>query len=781
MDCGHSHLELLPQELLDLITDLLGTREIGRLSCSSKSLSHRLQSTLYGPEYRDRALLWACKRGVHDTIVNCLSYGASPSTVRRPIRVNDPNTVKVSTLYLAAKHGHVDTFLFLMHFGARIRGRREHLSDFAHVLGRPKNADVLRLLLRLGLASHLLQRGRDYLLHSILSRILGASEPLHEQARQEALELVEILLNSGVHVDSVVSSVNNLWMHKTGLGGQPMSPQPMSPLSAVILARQPRLVQSFLDYGAEINSLDKVHALPGPLSSLPLYVPAFAAAYAMATAPPDDDDALAIMELCLDQGVDLNCLVPKSSHYNESPRLHRLPFVSPLFCYLDSVQDWKNPVYLQRLEYLLDKGASLEPPPKHNIFPFLHRSLRAKVKRENLQEKWSSRWPTGWKMADMILQKWDLEIRADSAGLDFFSVIRMLVSRGALNTPSTTSPERYVSWGFLDSNRMIKLDNQVSGAPERPHTAVVETFPKNDILAWDDLIRAELSIIVSEDKIDSLAGLHPDQKALDTALYEYINYKCTSHDPFLVGQLTIYTVARLIIAGANINARHRCYGPSGRQAEVTILHSLCGSYRGPEYGYWYQTRWGLFRKWPNGTDFIRFLIEDCGADPLIRCSRGLTAAQVLATGSSYCTGWYWHYRDALDRYPILRRRADVLFESDSYLTRLFPLLKGDKRRDICDREADTECSLGCPAWRHLAGYKPYGDLVLVSDRHIVFDLDDPLDEDACICAHTSHIQWNKYKKNKKPATPSLDRTPKPWRRQPVDFDHWSVGLGVSGF
>ncbi|KAF4624683.1 hypothetical protein G7Y89_g13485 [Cudoniella acicularis] len=318
-----SAIELLVPELLDAILENMKLSERVCLLRCSKYLHCRIEPLIYGSKsVCNDAMFWACKHGSQPAICLAVSYGAYVSTVEVK-RMKMPGTVKVLTLHLAARKGHVDAFSLLLDLGARIPNVEPmQLRSLLRRLSRPIAEVILRRFLQAGLFSDLKGRSGNSGEFSLVRIIRGGA----------SLDLVSLLLDYGVSLnrpDTVEYRVL------------------ASPLTAAIMVNSGPIVDLLLERGADIHGKDtdvKNYGLDKPL-----HIPIFAAAQTM------EKHGFAMMQLCLDKGADIN------SSYRT--RIWPGWMYNPLLAYVNSIRPWNLNVSIRPAEgltYFLGNGAELE-------------------------------------------------------------------------------------------------------------------------------------------------------------------------------------------------------------------------------------------------------------------------------------------------------------------------------------------------------------------------------------------------------------------------------------
>ncbi|KAK3317908.1 hypothetical protein B0H66DRAFT_555814 [Apodospora peruviana] len=553
-----SLIALLPQELLDNIVAHLNPRAMARLGQCSKHLGARLEHVLYAHEdNRNQAMAWACKHGVMGTIDRALSYGASVSAVCLPPPMCATSTAyKTLTLYLAAKHNQPDTFRHLLDLGATVDVDDEHgkvdpftVRGLARSLcRRPANID---LFLRpfLGPPSNLLTRFFDQITinHVFLDLLRFADQP-----GTVPLDIVQTVLDDSRADPNYVRSDKGDRVRKTF----------MAPLSAAVLARRSDIFRLLVERGAHVSAEPRPRHLALP--HRPLHVPVLAAAYAMATTTTttskvEEDASIAMMQLCLDYGADINVRVPFVS---DDRSCRAMMFTTPLLTFLTNVPEWTESA-VTKLEYLLDHGVSVTPEQPLDEWERTDETLMVRHRGTYWGQSTST-------PVELLLDKWT--VRQLASG-HFLSALRLLVRHGALRTNTAEIlahydclPPIFLAW--VSPCDVTNPTTDTGRARKEEHDAVVS--------AWEDLLSTLLS-----DK----SYYHQDEEDLDTFLYTYITTRAlfggNHHDRQPVAHLARATVSCLVAAGADINARRKpMHIPTGRHTpapppgETTALLEL---------------------------------------------------------------------------------------------------------------------------------------------------------------------------------------------------------------
>ncbi|KAH8899351.1 hypothetical protein GQ53DRAFT_758562 [Thozetella sp. PMI_491] len=266
-------------------------------------------------------------------------------------------------------------------------------------------------------------------------------------------------------------------------------------------------------------------------------------------------------------------------------RRRELSFTNPFFIYLGRISSWEGEngsTALQNIEYLLGNGATLEMdgiacPDDPALFSGRYRFQPPPTAIELLVDKWT---------AVQLSQP------------HFLSALKLLVRYGALRRHAGTFLARY--------------DYDPSGNSLDPAAQS----------AWEELLDAMLADPSQHEDIHTLLYTYITAKGTRPKLDVYSSAKPTVTD------LTLATVTRLLGAGADINTRPTSGDP-------TALHVLCWRYSKAEYlhdsGAEPSNLNFTERLNSNRARFLRFLVEQCGADPMAEW-QGRRPAETLRLG-----------------------------------------------------------------------------------------------------------------------------------------------------
>ncbi|KAL8366232.1 hypothetical protein RB595_004818 [Gaeumannomyces hyphopodioides] len=596
--------------------------EQGTEAAATASTSH-LRARVFGdPRTRNRVMGWACRAGCLSVIDAAVRHGSSASAVSvgsvagKPVAlVGGPAKfpaakaveVKALTLQLAAKRGQVEAFGHLITLGARLDQPGTSLASVRALIRLatqgPDAPALLRLLLpgegaKARLALQLDQQRRDEALLELMRGCAG-----HRLSRGPSLE--EYLAFARALLDAGASP------NRCCLDGRGTS---MSTLSFAVLSRSPDIARLLLDRGAHIGGPPAAELPRKP--RLPLHMPLCAAAHAMADITTVGDaawDALAqIVQLLLDRGADINACVP----FRESA-LHTDRLASPLLVFLGAVESWDTNSggqgALEALRLLLDRGASPAPPPSETT-PGLRE--RADARRWN----WCA--PDG-DIVRALLDDWGVHALKHRS---FTSALDLLVSHPSYHRPLCATAE------------MMAAYDHESPAPQPISPGWEATASQEDgvMAGWRALLSSIIQPLSASERSDFL--------------YFYIAHKgtCPEHwarprshraQDHTIGHLARATVAMLLEAGADVNHRasQAAAGSDHDQGEgPTALHAICLWLAGrglaeEHYNHMYgrfRPRCGGLRHTQQRLDFVRFLVDTCGADAGA-LFEGRTPAEVL--------------------------------------------------------------------------------------------------------------------------------------------------------
>jgi hypothetical protein len=527
-----------------------------------------------------------------------------------PTDTGDAVIVKASTLHLAAKGRQVDTFSHLVSLGARLDEPGTSIASMRSLIRLvtqgPNATALLRLFLGNGahLALQLSQEMRDEALFALLQACASSRSSL-ALSLEECVDFARTLLDAGSSPDLF-------------RGFQSRS---TSTLSTAVHTLSPELVCLLLDHGACPDGPPDLQRTP--LSYWPLHIPLCAVAHALATSLLDPSAQAAqrqIADMLLHRGANINVCVPCiETNYD-----WYVSCTSPLLVFLDAVPCWDDdgggPQALDTLRFLLDRGACPEGPP---AYPAPESGLSHITPSVLLRSGRYSLGPARLDPIRNLLDDWGVGRLASPA---FASALELLVGhpRGR--------------GGVRDVADALAKYEYCTISPPSPSTS---SPPDTEITTQtDDAVLAAWRCIMSS----TAALLAPHE--LGEFLHAYIVRKGTcprqprrwrggphhrsAEDE--IGDLAMTTVSVLLAAGADMNHRYHSLSPSGRIEEIqrgdggrgtydeaTALHGIClwlagrASEEYSEIEGWRPSCRGL-RHTRRRTRFIRYLVEECGAD-----------------------------------------------------------------------------------------------------------------------------------------------------------------------
>jgi ankyrin repeat protein len=544
-------MESLPTELLEIVALQLEIRDLARLMQCSRLLRERMKPWLYGTrDARNTAMIWACKHGELGVIRLATSYGASPSTVRLSqdlVNVWDAIYVlskktpfEAYTLYLAADAGQVDAFKLLIKLGAHVHDdkftKRQH-EGLMNKMCSSTDFVLLKLFLDAGLGKQVKE--------SVLSHGIVAA-----MSYKAGTDVVQRLLDSGA----------------TPVSLQVLEPQVyITPFTSAILESSMPVVDLLLSQGAHISGTERSSP-----SRIPLHIPIFAAASAISK------HGLAMMQLCLDRGIDINCRsrvvkTPGSSdmcYYN----------TTPLLVYLKSIHQWSfsdgdpgiSPT--AGLQFFVDNGALIDGPDELESNRYGQLCVARPL------------------CINVLLDKWGVKELADA---NFLAFLKMLIRHSRSREPSSTI--------------LVKYDYQ----PLKKKKAQSQEHHEAILAGWRDLVAAMMR---SPTCLESPSLL----------LHNYIVKK--GMQPAIPGDLVWATIDHLLASGADINAPE---GPKRRSA----LNELCVQFNRQDENYYLLH---VRRKQSYRLQFVEFLLRR-GADPKLKGSDRQNAIDILMGAKYYTT------------------------------------------------------------------------------------------------------------------------------------------------
>lgn len=541
-----SPLESLPFELLETICCYTGPTEsevlredvlistkctcfpyssLARLVRTSKSLQFHVEPILYNWRAALTVALYrAIREGNVDTIRKAVSYGASPNVLEvygsllDEVLYGENRSWRVHSLHIALKFRQPAAFQVLVKLGADVNHPAlwripedvdassdevsgKDLSDGGHAcekfvrrLCRPRNAKLLRLLL-----------------------LKAATEPKNEsglRSKSLAIQRISLISIIGWAGCDLVQLLLDKQADPNGLHPR-LGHRFLSPLSAAILTHSPEAFKLLISHGANINGKDVAR------DRQPMHIPVFAAATQMLQGV----SGLAMMQLCLDHGANIN----RPCHEHNFPISVKaravMPYADPiphvcttaLFTFLGSIKSWQPSASMMcpvdGLKFLLNAGASAVSPPSrpiqrryNNTQLFLHDRTYAGASST----------------VELLLDKWGLGHLNEP---EFFKVLELLIRHGAARP--------------FFARILVKYDSVKN--PEWADPEIVSNWQRLLDLLITDLKQSDTNIDVV------LRRVIADKGYLRSTLV---------HSPWRgVGEIGRTSINALIAAGADINAR----------------------------------------------------------------------------------------------------------------------------------------------------------------------------------------------------------------------------------
>ncbi|KAK3897302.1 hypothetical protein C8A05DRAFT_19909 [Staphylotrichum tortipilum] len=581
------------------------------------------------PGLRDRGMKWACRSGSAAAIRVAVLLGASVSAVpvgsvaaalaaSRPIGLvgateaslsatGDAVIVKALTLQLAAKARQVDAFALLVSLGARLDEPGTSLASIRALIGlvtQGCDAPALqRLFFPAGASAPRLasQLGHDMLDEMLVALLEGYYTPPGTRppasdvsTPDECLGFARALLDAGANPNLFRS----------------FQRRSTSMLSAAVKTRLPDLVRLLLDRGATPDGPPGLQ--PPPLADTPFQIP-----------------LCAIADLLLDHGADINVSVP----YFQRHRWH-ISFTTPLLVFLDTVDCWdddgnRGRHALGALRFLLDRGSNPDGPPIHPGFESWSEPMNPSRVYSVLLR--SGRFSFGTARVDPVrdlLDKWGVGKLASPV---FMSALELLAAH-----PDRRGGVVTVADDLAKHEYTVRRPSPSSSSPSTD--AVVD--------AWTGLISLIIRHLTPHEMGEFLHAYivrtGTCRRTPRKSLFVTPSH-CAQHE---ISGLARATVRVLLAAGADINYRlsmhdswlyHRdpnCEytNKDGPEYGLTALHAICVWLAGRAWeeeplGSWQPTCRG-FRHTPSRAAFLRFLVEECGADTGARYL-GRTPAEAL--------------------------------------------------------------------------------------------------------------------------------------------------------
>ena len=587
-----SPLELLPHEIFEMIaSELDDTTALARLAQCSRNLRARAISPLYKPKSnRDRAMRWACARGPERLIDLVCSHGASISLVdpppprqrgRRRVAEADP-IIPMPTLQLAFSKNKLDIFCYLINKGAHLPKSVDHITIegfMDDLCSKNTNAVALQMFIEAGLGSQLTPPMRNFLL---LSALLNAGRTTPKIPG----DLIDKLLDGGAdpnHVGFGSSRIGGMSTTATDYRFlvMPMRVEhlvSMSPLAASLCSGRLDLFRLLIKRNGRIN-----HVHPRALASIiefhpfegyfPYHSPIYAAVRCLAKPHLrlQQDDAVKLVQHCLDHGADINAASALETYQR---------CLTPLNVFLFSLVRWDERAF-QNLGFLLDRGAILgtrdgddpDPPPAERYWPSRHESSWTGHEQEHTK-MWGIQQPHHSLFVYLFSAPYFISLGSNKWLLE---AAKLLVRHGAVRSRAAiVCLAKYdIGHQFPDASWYKKPD---VGAL---------------VAAWSEFIDTVIENIAHETRwtlgnVDFAPGpsksahQEPESGVTLTEFLRVYTRNCSKspklndanptedgYHPYYCGRLTLATVTRLVIAGAGWTAvdrqfrddLHSRYGP----------------------------------------------------------------------------------------------------------------------------------------------------------------------------------------------------------------------------
>lgn len=348
-----SGLGSLPRELFDNVLGRLGQDGITRLMSCNSSLQKLLEPFLYSNKaVQNKAMDWACREGQLSTIRLAVTYGASVDLIQ--------GHHSTSTINIAAKKHRGEAIRLLIELGACVVSPEMGTRD------RNKGLVEFRRMIRHLCSPHMDPEESESLIQLLYDHAIDERCRKVEQGPDTALPLITLIMSrSGTPFDLIRRLLDE--------GVDINKPRPyqyrdaLTPLSAAILANSMSVFRLLRDRGADIHGVD-VEYLPRK----GLHIPIFAAAKTMAV----EDHGRVMMQLCVDNGADINnrlaVMLRENWYWRPGPINHTsYCYITPLLVFLDSVDSFKSfhrPNPVKQLTWLLVHGARLPSDDHISMF-----------------------------------------------------------------------------------------------------------------------------------------------------------------------------------------------------------------------------------------------------------------------------------------------------------------------------------------------------------------------------------------------------------------------------
>ncbi|KAL8285040.1 hypothetical protein RB597_002225 [Gaeumannomyces tritici] len=645
-------LATLPPELLDQVLGALVCSDISRLSRTCWDFYTLLLLRLLGdPENNSKAVRWACHAGVNSLIDKAVNYGSLVSSVA----IGRAN-VRVLTLALAARSGQVGTFQHLIELGAQVDCPgvdHSAVRTLVLSLARSPSPDLLRIFLEASpsLVSQLHNHQRTELLFHAAD---AASRKRDAWDVSSCLEMARRLIVAGADPNpSPILMRYPIHSHHVFL----------PTLSVAIRSRSPELVRLLLENGARVDSqLETLFTItyrlrkqPSPAEQYPEGVASFspicAVAYWLAetlsaTEPSvraqDFQHLAEIGRLCLERGAAVN-----DSVAIQRGRLRCLR--TPMMLYVAMVKDWGPPGEepesdaMQRLRYLLGiGGAGLPDTPRTPRYAVKMREGQTKPTVRGHHAYWHS-WRTRQQLwmspAHLLMQVWS-PLASELPAL--VRPLKLLMSKNGPHVTSHLGPP-HDQYG-PSAAELLALYMYIPKSTEQPGGMGDHTDPV--MSAWESILASAIQRLEPAE----LNRLLKDYIWLKlTCAYHYhgTSLECCQGPPSTTccgsqccivatladDRLTRPTIRQLIAAGANVDHKISSAEPTPLQnfgLWLTHPHHHRHEHQhvrmpGVQWGH---PRMGAIGLTEERARLLRYLIDECGADPTIP-HNGQTMAEML--------------------------------------------------------------------------------------------------------------------------------------------------------
>ncbi len=512
----------------------------------------------------------------------------------------NPIVIKALTLHLAAKARQIETFSRLISLGTRLDEPGTSVGSVRALIRLVTRGPDAAALLPLcfpdganGKSTHFPRQLSQELRNEALMALLqGYKPPCSSQtpSLEDYLGYIRALLDAGASPDLVRRAA----LRST------------STLSIAASTLEPDLVRLLIYRGA---CPDGPPGLDPPLAPrLPLHVPLCAVTHAMAKSlldPPVQAALRHIVDVLVAGRADINIHVPYRDSFSPD-----VSFTSPLVLFLDTVDCWDDdgggPEALDALRFLLSRGADPNNPPRHPFhdpggplpyMPYLYIGQRACAGAVRTDP-----------IAD-LLKIWGVGKLASPA---FATALELLVGH-----PRTRGGVRKVA------DTLARHD----------HTIPTAQNDDRILAAWRRIISATARLLTPDDLGEFLhayvvrKGTCPRHGAPDLW-----NHQSQADE---IGDLARPTITELLAAGADVNHREIDSWrttPLEDERRPTALHAICLWLAGKSYEEKTCNEWRPrcrgFRHTLRRAEFVRFLVEECGADGRMRYE-GRTAAEIL--------------------------------------------------------------------------------------------------------------------------------------------------------